>query len=168
MGKPERLSPHCTSQQGDGGQAARVTCRQALVHLLLLIPKNLTPLRALRFSGTPLFFKGTPYYARRFHPFRKPRYRQIECAGAPNAVNFAERPLAGISQKRRFACASKLLKAASMRQIGCAYPKASFWNAQIFIKNIKLQTHGKSQRSEIFVNKAAEPRWEGAMPDRVL
>ena len=24
------------------------------------------------FRGTPLFFKGTPKYARRFHPFRKP------------------------------------------------------------------------------------------------
>ena len=44
-----------SSQQGDGEQAARYACRQALVHLLLLIPKNLTPLRALRFSGAPLF-----------------------------------------------------------------------------------------------------------------
>jgi len=28
-----------------------------------------------------------------------------------------------------------------------------FWNAQLIVKNIKLQTHGKSQHSEIFVNK---------------
>ena len=34
--------------------------------------------------------------------------------------------------------------------------------AQLII--IKPQTHGKSQRSEIFVNKAAEPRRKRAMP----
>ena len=59
-------------------------------------------------------------------------------------------------------------KGESIRQIECAFPKTSFWNAQLIIKNIKPQTHGKSQRSEIFVNKAAEPRRKRAMPDRVL
>ena len=28
-----------------------------------------------------------------------------------------------------------------------------FWNAQLIVKNIKPHSHGKSQRSEIFVNK---------------
>ena len=55
-GKPERFSPHATSQQGNGGQAVRAACRHALVHLLLLFPQNLTPLRALRFSGAPVIF----------------------------------------------------------------------------------------------------------------
>ena len=59
-------------------------------------------------------------------------------------------------------------KGESIRQIECAFPKTSFWNAQLIIKNIKPQAHGKSQRSEIFVNKAAEPRRKRAMPDRVL
>ena len=34
--------------------------------------------------------------------------------------------------------------------------------------NYKPQTHGKSQRGEIFVNKAAEPRRKRAIPDRAL
>ena len=42
--------------------------------------------------------------------------------------------------------------------------KAWFLLLQVIIKNIKPQTHGKSQRSEIFVNKAAEPRQKRAMP----
>ena len=59
----------CSSQQGDGRQAARFTCRQALVHLLLLFPKNLTPLRALRFSGAPLLRALIPLCAQ-IHSFR--------------------------------------------------------------------------------------------------
>ena len=51
-------------------------------------------------------------------------------------------------------------------QIGCAGAKARFSDAQLIF--IKPYTHGKSQRSEIFVNKAAEPRRKRAMPDRVL
>ncbi|HIY96360.1 MAG TPA: hypothetical protein H9729_01585, partial [Candidatus Borkfalkia excrementigallinarum] len=78
-GKPERFSPHATSQQGNGGQAARIAYRQALVHLLLLFSKNLTPLRALRFSGTLFSLKAHQKYARRFHPFRKARDCQMEC-----------------------------------------------------------------------------------------
>ena len=66
-----------SSQQGDGGQAARFTCRHTLVCLLLLFPKNLTPLRALRFSGTPFISAHTYYQMPPLHPFRKPRYRQI-------------------------------------------------------------------------------------------
>ena len=82
-GKPERFSPRSTSQQGDGGQAARIAYRHALVHLLLLFPKNLTPLRALRFSGRcdfrgPRYFKGTHIIIMPlFHPFRKARDCQI-------------------------------------------------------------------------------------------
>ena len=68
-GKPERFSPHSTSQQGDGGQAARIAYRHALVHLLLLFPKNLTPLRALRFSGAPLLRALIPLCAQ-IHSFR--------------------------------------------------------------------------------------------------
>ena len=55
-----------------------------------------------------------------------------------------------------------------MRQMECTFRKASFSDAQLIILIIKPQTHGKSQRSEIFVNKAAEPRRKRAMPDRVL
>ena len=46
--------------------------------------------------------------------------------------------------------------------------KAWFLLLRVIIKNIKPQTHGKSQRSEIFVNKAAEPRRKRAMPERAL
>ena len=56
-GKPERAS-----QQGDDVRAARITCRTEHMRLLLLFPKNLTPLRALRFLGTlflSAIFKGT-------------------------------------------------------------------------------------------------------------
>ena len=45
-------------------------------------------------------------------------------------------------------------------QIGCAGAKARFSDAQLII--IKPYTHGKSQRSEIFVNKAAEPSAEAS------
>ena len=58
-----------SSQQGNGRQAARFTCRQALVHLLLLFPENLTPLRALRFSGAPLLRALIPLCAQ-IHSFR--------------------------------------------------------------------------------------------------
>ena len=75
-GKPERAS-----QQGDDVHAARNTCRIAYMRLLLLIPKNLTPLRALRFLEAlfpPRDIAGHAKYAiARLHPFRKPRYRQI-------------------------------------------------------------------------------------------
>ena len=58
-----------SSQQGNGRQAARVTCRQALVLVLRPIPQNLTPLRALRFSGAPLLRALIPLCAQ-IHSFR--------------------------------------------------------------------------------------------------
>ena len=140
LGKPERLSPRCSSQQGDGRQTVRTACRQALVHLLLLIPKNLTPLRALRFSGTPLFFKGTPRICASLSPL--PQAEVSANRGgtiAPNTVNFAERPLAGIHAKLT-------MLRDNLLSLCVVFGRA-------IIKNIKPQTHGKSQRNEIFVNK---------------
>ena len=40
-----------------------------------------------------------------------------------------------------------------MRLLGCAFRKTSFSDAPLIVKNIKPHSHGKSQRSEIFVNK---------------
>ena len=53
-------------------------------------------------------------------------------------------------------------------QIECKSKKCDFCSCEYLLKIKKPQTHGKSQRSEIFVNKAAEPRRKRAMPDRAL
>ena len=58
---------------------------------------------------------------------------------APNTVNFAERPLAGIHAKLT-------MLRDNLLSLCVVFGRA-------IIKNIKPQTHGKSQRNEIFVNK---------------
>ena len=92
-----------SSHQGDGRQAARFACLLAFVCLLLLFPKNLTPLRALRFSGTPLL--GHTYY---FMGANSPSSQKPYVCGC----------LGALWQKRRFACASNyfILRAKSLKK----------------------------------------------------
>ena len=79
-GKPERFSPRSTSQQGDGGQAARIAYRHALTPSYTCCsssPKISHRSARCDFRG-PRYFKGTHIIIMPlFHPFRKARDCQI-------------------------------------------------------------------------------------------
>ena len=153
--RSEFSSPR-SSQQGDGGQAARVAYRQALVHLLLLFPKNLTPLRALRFSGTPCY-KGTHIIKSRGFTFPEARFSKSAvnylCA-VPPFCHFERSTARAVRSERRCRAQSRNLSINSVITV----LKVHYLRLLLFTEISPRASLGRNDNSSLRLSRAFPQR----------